>query len=103
MYYIESVSESSPGGEESPDQTWNFEFENYVIIDVNSVRDAKHHYLKFLLIRFSCKALVERIFNFFMIFNTSKISVFAPPGAPGGAKFELCQLGKKYFLLKKFS
>ena len=30
--------------------------------DVGSLRDAKHHYLKFLLIRFSCSDLVETIF-----------------------------------------
>ena len=41
--------ESSPPGEESPDQTWNFEFENYVMNDVNSVRDAKYHYLMSLI------------------------------------------------------
>ena len=62
MYYIESASESSPGGEESPDQTWNFEFENNVMNDVGSLRDAKHHYLKFLLIRFSYSVFIETIF-----------------------------------------
>ena len=36
-----------------------------------------------------------------MISNTSKISVFAPPGAPGGAKTEIFQNGKKSFCVKK--
>ena len=66
MYYIESASESSPPGappgKESSDQTCNFEFENYVMNNVNSVRDAKHHYLKFRLIRFACSVCVETIF-----------------------------------------
>ena len=66
MYYIESVSESSPAGApagaKSPDQTWNFELENDAMNDVASFRDAKHHYLKFLLIRFSCNVFVETIF-----------------------------------------
>ena len=34
-------------GAKSPDQTWNSEFEKYFINDVDSFRDAKHHYVKF--------------------------------------------------------
>ena len=57
-----SASESAPYGAKSPDQTWNFEFENNVMNDVDSFRDAKHHYLKFQQNRFSCSVLVETIF-----------------------------------------
>ena len=55
-----SASESAPPGAKSPDQTWNFEFENNVLNDVGSFRDAKHHYLKFLLIGFSCTVWIHK-------------------------------------------
>ena len=60
----------APGGAKLRNQTWNSGFQNDAINDVDLVRDAKHHYLKFLLIRFSCKALVERIFFAFSWFPT---------------------------------
>ena len=62
----------APGGAKSPDQTWNFEFGNNVMNDVCSFRDAKHHYLKFLLIRFSCSVVVETIFWLFHNFENLK-------------------------------
>ena len=61
VYYIESVSRPSPTGAKSPDQTSNTEFEKYFMNDVDSFRDKKHHYVNFLLIRFSCSDLVETI------------------------------------------
>jgi len=42
----------------------------------------------------------RRAIGFFMIFDISKISVFAPPGAPRGAKTEIFQHGKKLFFVK---
>ena len=97
----------APGGTKLRNQTWNSEFPNDAINDVDSDRDAKHHYLKFLLIRFSCKALVEIFFYYFMISNTSTIWVFAPVTRENRFKtgeirknMNFVNMGKNYFLWK---
>ena len=95
---------NAPDGAKLRKQTCNYGFQNDAFNDVDSVRDAKYHYLKFLLVSFSCRALVERIFLLFHDFqhfkNFSFCAIRRAYGAPGVAKTEIFQHGKKLFFVK---
>ena len=75
-------------------------FEKYCINDVDSFRDAKHHHVKFLLIRFSCSDLVETKNQHFHDSENFKNLDFRADGAPSARKYKFFQHRKNYFLLK---